>query len=292
VSAAPETGVSSGLAGATVAVIGLGVVGGSLVRALARLPGGPRVLGASPDATDRSAAERETGARTATDAVEVIGEADVVVYAAPLGAIVEMLPAHAPRLRADALVTDVAGLKRPVLEAAVKAGLGERFVGAHPLAGGEGAGFAGGRADLFGGARVFLCADAAAKPAARARAEALWRAVDANPSWVDADEHDRLMVCVSHLPQLVANALALALQDQGIAAGELGPGGRDMTRLAQSPPRMWSDLLAHTGADAAGLLRAVVDRIEDVAGRLERGDGAGVAELMARTRAWRGGRSE
>jgi prephenate dehydrogenase len=276
----------AGLAGTTVAVVGLGLVGGSLVRALARLPEPPRVLGASPDAADREGAERDARAHTAADAADLVGEADVVVYAAPLAAIVAMLPAHARAVRADALVTDVAGLKRPVLEAAARAGLGDRFVGAHPLAGGEGSGFAGGRADLFRGARVFLCADAA-QPSARARAESLWRAVDARPTWVGAEDHDRLMVKVSHLPQLVANALALTLEEQGIRADELGPGGRDMTRLAESPPKMWADLLAHTGVDAAGLLRGGADRLEDVAVRLERGDGAGVADLMARTRAWR-----
>ncbi|MSR36924.1 MAG: prephenate dehydrogenase [Gemmatimonadetes bacterium] len=288
-SARPEdAGDGATLAGATVAVVGLGVVGGSLVRALAAMSGGPRVLGASPNAADRAGAERAGAARTAVEPADLIAEAHVVVYAAPLSAILEMLPRHAALLRGDALVTDVGGLKAPVLAAAAAAGLRDRFVGSHPMAGGEGSGFEGGRADLFRGAPVHLCADPAVDAARRARAEALWRAVQARPAWVDPAAHDRLMVRVSHLPQLVANALALALEDQNVSPADLGPGGRDMTRLARSSPHMWTDLLAHTAGEAGALLRAVAERLEDLADRLERGDGVGVAELMTRTRAWHG----
>lgn len=275
------------LAGSTVAVVGLGLIGGSLVRALARLPGGPRVRGASPDAGDRGGAEREAGVLVTANAAEAVADADIVIYAAPLGAILDLLPAHAPLFKPGALVTDVAGLKRPLLDLAARIGIGDRFVGSHPLAGGEGSGFAEGRADLFRGARVFLCAHADAGPTLPARAEALWRAVGSEPEWMSADDHDRLMVRVSHLPQLVANALALALDDEGVGAAEMGPGGRDMTRLARSGPRMWADLLAHTGPDAAALLREVGGWIEELAERLEAGDGAAVSDLMARTRAWR-----
>src|SRR5690606_37583690 len=98
-----------------VAVVGLGLMGGSIARALAALPDPPRVLGASPDPRDRAAAER-LGVRAEADAGAVVGEADLVVYAVPYGALLAMLPEHAPLLRADTVVTDVAGLKRRVLE--------------------------------------------------------------------------------------------------------------------------------------------------------------------------------
>ena len=284
--AGAETEGAEGRAGTTVAVIGLGVLGGSLVRALRALPERPRVLGASPDASDRRGAERE-GARTAEDPAAIVGDADVVVYAAPLGAILRMIPVLAERLKPDALVTDVAGLKRPVLDAAVQAGLGARFVGGHPMAGSEGSGFEGGRAALFRDARVFLCADRAVDGARRLRIEDLWRSLAARPTWIGADDHDRLMTKVSQLPQLVANALALVFEQERVSPADLGPGGRDMTRLAQSPPAMWADLLAHTGTDVSALLRAVAARLEELAARLEQADGAAVAELMARTRAWR-----
>ncbi len=277
----------------TVAVIGLGLVGGSIVRALSRLPGAGRVVGASPDARDREAAERAAGVRVVAEPREVIPEADVVVYAAPLTPILEMLPAHAELIREDAVVTDVAGLKRPVLEQALRAGLAGRFVGAHPMAGGEGSGFDGGRAELFDGARVWLCANGGVEGRAADRVKRFWADLGGRTQWTDPETHDRLMERVSQLPQLVANALALALERSGVSAIELGPGGRDMTRLAESPPGIWADLLAHTGPEVAGLLREVTRWIEEMAGRLDAGDVEAVAELMARTRRWRtGGRQD
>jgi prephenate dehydrogenase len=275
----------------TVAVIGLGLMGGSVVRALAQLPSSPRVLGASPDARDRAGAEQVPGVRVAADPRDVLPEADLVVYAAPLAPILEMLPAHAPLLRADAVATDLAGLKRPVLERAFQVGLGDRFVGAHPMAGGEGSGFDGGRADLFRGARVWLCAHGGVERRAAVRIEHFWADLGARPEWTDPKSHDELMERVSQLPQLVANALALALERSGVRPSDLGPGGRDMTRLAESSPEMWRDLLAHTGPEVADLLRGVTRSAEELAGRLEAGELDEVCELMARTRRWRSGRA-
>ena len=276
----------------TVAVVGLGLIGGSLVRALTRLPAPPRVLGASPDARDRKGAERQPGAVVVADAADVVGDADVVVYAAPMRVILELLPAHASRFRADALVTDVAGLKRPVLDAARRAGLAGRFVGSHPMAGGEGAGFDGGRPDLFQDAQVWLCGDAPLDPSRAARLEAFWRALGARPEWADPELHDRLMVRVSHLPQLVSNALALALESAGVAPADLGPGGRDMTRLAASVSGVWADLLEHTALDAAKLLRELGSQVGELAEHLEAADVRAITELMDRTRGWRTGSSD
>jgi prephenate dehydrogenase len=276
----------------TVAVIGLGLMGGSVVRALAQLPSAPRVLGASPDAQDRAGAGRIGGVDVSAEARDLIPQADLVVYAAPLAPILEMLPEHAPLIRPDAVVTDLAGLKRPVLERARGVGLADRFVGAHPMAGGEGSGFDGGRADLFRGARVWLCADGEVERRAALRVERFWAELGARPEWTDPESHDQLMERVSQLPQLVANALALALERAGVKAADLGPGGRDMTRLAESSPQMWRDLLAYTGPDLAGLLRDVTRSTEELAAKLEAGDLEAVAELMARTRRWRTGRAD
>ena len=278
--------------GSTVAVIGLGLMGGSLARALASRADGTRVLGATPDARDRAAAERVLRVPVATDARDVIADADLVVYAAPLAPILEMVPIHAPLLRHRALVTDVAGLKRPVLRAVRRAGLAARYVGAHPMAGGERSGFDGGRADLFRDALVWLCADSGVERGARQRVERFWSDLGGRPEWTDPEVHDRLMERVSQLPQLTANALALALEDSGARASDLGPGGRDMTRLAESSPEMWRDLLAHTAPEMAGLLRDLARRMEELAVRLESGELGALADVMVRTRRWRAGRGE
>lgn len=283
---------SADLASSTVAVVGLGLIGGSLVRGLARLPDPPRVLGASPDLGDREGAERQPGVVAVADAADVVGEADVVVYATPMHVILDLLPVHAGRFREDALVTDVAGLKRPLLDVARQVGMAGRFVGSHPMAGGEATGFDGGRPDLFQDAQVWLCADPPLDPSRSARLEAFWCALGACPEWADPDFHDRLMVQVSHLPQLVSNALALALESAGVAPADLGPGGRDMTRLAASSPGVWADLIEHTATDAAKLLRELGSQVGELAARLEVGDVEAVSELMDRTRGWIAGSSD
>ena len=164
-----------------------------------------------------------------------------------------------------------------------------RFIGSHPMAGGEATGFDGGRPDLFDDAQVWLCADPPLDPSRSARLEAFWRALGASPTWAEPDIHDELMVRVSHLPQLVSNALALALEVAGVAPADLGPGGRDMTRLAASSPATWADLIEHRATDAAKLLRELGVQVGDLAARLEAGDVEAVSELMARTRDWRTG---
>ncbi|MBW3534475.1 MAG: prephenate dehydrogenase/arogenate dehydrogenase family protein [Gemmatimonadetes bacterium] len=274
---------------ASVAIVGLGVMGGSLARALRALPDPPRVLGASPDARDLEAA-RGAGVldRASSDPDDVVGDAALVVYAAPLEATLGLLGRHHATWRPGAAVTDVASLKAPVAAKVRALGAASRWVGSHPMAGATASGFEASRPDLYRGARVWICAGDADPPAVKA-VEALWRALGAEPVATDAAEHDRLMTWASHLPQLAANALALALEEAGVAPESLGPGGRDATRLAGSAPSMWRDLLSAAGASDAAALRALAGHLAGLAESLERGDASSVAERMERTRRWHGG---
>lgn len=273
----------------TVAVLGLGVMGGSLVRALTEAS--PRVhrVGWSPSLGERNAA-LEAGAVDDAPAAweEAVEEADVVVLALPLEACVGMV-AELEGIAPDrATLTDVASLKVPIARAVAGSGLETRWVGAHPMTGSEGAGF--GRSDggLFRGARVWVVrGDAGPEHVERVRA--LWRSVGADPSDIEADAHDRLMGWASHLPQLVSNALAAELARHGVDAGELGPGGRDMTRLAGSSPEMWGDLLRHAPEGLPDGLRGVAGLLGEMASAVERGDVDALTSRMAETRAWGGG---
>jgi len=276
-----------------VAVLGLGVIGGSLVRALrAELPG-TRIMGWSPALGERSAAVDAgllDGAPAAWE--DAVDEADLVVLATPLGACLQMLPELEGIMLGRATVMDVASLKAPVARVAEDAGLAHRWIGSHPMAGSEGTGFARSDGALFRGARVWLVAGPHAVIAGRLKAvERLWRAVGAEPALIEADDHDRLMALVSHLPQLVSNALASVLLGRGVAPEALGPGGRDMTRLAGSNPTMWRDLLRHAPAEVVDGLRSVRDALDDVARAVEGGAVDHLEKLMQETRSWRGERS-
>jgi prephenate dehydrogenase len=117
--------------------------------------------------------------------------------------------------------------------------------------------------------------------------ERFWAALGGVPARIGAREHDRLMAGASHLPQLTANALARVLEDRGVAVGDLGPGGLDMTRLAASDPGMWGDLL-HDPPDSLGEgLTSLAMELQRLAGLLEERDLASLQATMARGAAWR-----
>jgi prephenate dehydrogenase len=227
----------------TVAIVGLGLVGGSLARGLTRA--GYRVIGVDRRAVLRRA--RAAGAFTAgtTRAEDAAALADVIVLAAPPRANLALLRRLARSVRADGpLVTDVGSVKVPICAAAVR--LGVRFVGGHPVAGNERSGFAASSPDLFRG-RAWVLTPATAASGDRARVAALARAVGARPVRLLPDEHDRTLAFLSHAPQVMAWALFEAAGADPVARRYLalaGPGFRDMTRLARSPRALWREILS------------------------------------------------
>ena len=270
-----------------VAVIGLGVMGGSFARALTASATALEVRGWSPDAAERGAALRSGAIEAAPDDwSEAVQGADLVVLATPLPTACRLISeiAAEPVLR-DATIVDVSSLKAPVARAAAQAGVSARFVGAHPMAGSEASGFPASRPDLFDGALVWIVAEPEAA-AHTERVEALWRSLGARPVRTTATSHDRLMSLVSHLPQLTANSLAAALASSGIDPGDLGPGGRGMTRLAASNAEMWLGLFEQAHPDLVRGLRTVAGHLDTIADCLEAGDVEAIVSLMQDTRSW------
>jgi prephenate dehydrogenase len=274
-----------------VAILGLGLMGGSLARAISDLGLADRITGWSPESTERDAA-LTAGAVTfaAAEWSRAVSDADLVIVAAPLEATKTLLEQVGSRCPREATVTDVASLKGPLAEVARDAGLSNRWVGSHPMAGSHESGFWASRADLFAGARVWTVGDDVADEVHRQRVRRLWTSLGAKPATIGAEEHDRRMAYVSHVPQLVANALAAALAEAEVQPSELGPGARDMTRLAASSPEVWGDILRHADPAVAETLRSLARILEGLAGRVEEGDAAGIDRVMRDTRTWRGRR--
>lgn len=287
------------LAGA-VTVVGLGVMGGSVARALLdRCPDVP-VYGIEPDRVSARLAARD-GVRLARSLGECPLDGGVLLFATPLDTTIELIRETAGEWSAAALVTDVASLNAPVLEAAAAHGpeAAGRFVGAHPMAGSERSGYAAARADLFEGADVWLspCAppdvysagapgDAADHCDAAQRASAFWRILGGRPGVLAAADHDRTMAWASHLPQLVASALAATLADAGVDRATLGPGGRDATRIAGSGSRMWVPLLRAAAEEDARALATLEGHIARLRRMLEQGELEGVGELLEKGGQW------
>ena len=271
---------------ASAAILGLGLVGGSLARDL--LARGVRVRAYDPAVTARGAAT--VGAPLAqidlVAAPEALAGAELVVLAVPVSAAPAMLAALRPHLGAARLVLDVGSTKRSVVAAAASLGVGERFVGCHPLAGDHRSGWDASRAGLFDGARVYLCATPSTAPDAMTRAAALWRSLGAHPAVVTPDEHDRLVAWTSHLPQGVASALANALALAGIPPAALGPGGRDVTRLAGSSPELWTAIAADNADfldEAVGAMQAELAGLRTA---LAAGDRGALERFFGRGRGW------
>ena len=248
------------------AIIGLGLIGGSLARDLAAQ--GATVWGFDTDATTVRRARRAEVVHRAIGAdLALLAEARTVVFAVPVDVAPVLLERARPFLDGAALITDVGSTKHRIVARASALGLGARFVGSHPIAGDARAGWTASRRGLFDGARVDLCRTADTSTAALRRARALWRRVGARPAALDAHVHDAEAAFSSHLPQLLALALAGVLSARGIARRRLGPGGADMTRLAASSAEMWTAILDENSAQVT----EAIDRCQAALGALRGG---------------------
>ena len=266
------------------AVVGLGLLGGSVALAARRRGVAGEVVGAT-----RSAEARKTAlAAGAVDAVVPLAEvgrgADLVVLATPVGAMAATLRKLAPGLEAGAVVTDVGSVKAPLVE--TLPGLlppGCSYVGSHPMAGSHERGMGHARADLLEGAVCVVTE--AAEPEAGARVVAFWEALGARVVRRSADRHDAEVAWVSHLPHLLAFAFAGSLaQAPGEAAELAGAGFRDFTRIARSDAELWADILTANRKALAAPLGAAGAALEQLSRALEAGDAEGLDRLLSAAR--------
>ena len=259
----------------SVAVVGVGLIGGSIALGVRERWPSVRVYG-----VDRPAVLTHASSAGAIDtgfaAVADLPAVDLVVLAAPVRQNTRVLTEVPPHLREQALITDVGGTKRDAVKAAGLAGTPLRFVGGHPLGGAEHGGFGFASPNLFVGRPWILTPHerSATSEADAARLSAFVSGLGARPVLMTAEEHDRVMAFVSHLPQLAASALmdvvGGAVQSDGLRVA--GRGLTDSTRLASSPASVWKDVCT-TNADAIGVaLDLLIDRLGDLRADLGRGD--------------------
>lgn len=270
-----------------IAIVGLGLIGGSIAFAARRSWPSTHVL-----AIDREAPVlREALARRAIDAaadtLSAVAGADLVVLAAPVRQNVRLLPQIAPHVSDAAVVTDVGGTKRSIVEAAAALPSRMTFVGGHPLGGGARGGFEFATAGLFARRPWIFTPGAHAPQAAVDRLSAFVSGIGARPATMSADEHDRLMAFLSHLPQLTASVLmdivGEAVGERGLALA--GPGLIDTTRLASSPADVWRDICA-TNADAIGdALDRLIARLTQI--RADLHGGAALDAVFDEAARWR-----
>jgi prephenate dehydrogenase len=177
-----------------------------------------------------------------------VSESDLIVVAVPVDSATEVLRQIAPHVARAKLITDVGSTKMRIVELAAELGLASRFVGSHPMAGDHRSGWAASRTGLVDGARVYLCPPHDAPRCIIDLAAEWWRWLGARPIVMSAELHDQKLAWTSHLPHIVSTALALALASADVERDELGPGGRDMTRLAGSSADVWTAIARDNAA--------------------------------------------
>jgi prephenate dehydrogenase len=275
------------------ALIGVGLIGGSLARALRDAGHVREVIGYGRGLANlQRAVELGVADRVETSLSAAVRDADMVVLATPVGSMAGILGAIAPYLMPGSVVTDVGSVKGTIVEAA-RAVLGEKlnsFVPGHPIAGTERTGVEASFSSLFVGRRVVLTPLPETRAEAVARVRAMWQAAGAEVVSMSVEHHDAVLAATSHLPHLLAYALVdmLARLDDSREIFAYAAGGfRDFTRIASSDPVMWRDISLANREAIVGMLKQYQAEVNGLIKAVAAGDGERLQTLFARAKAAR-----
>jgi len=251
----------------TVAILGPGLIGGSLALALAERGLAKRlVIYARKDTSFPAIKEKLPQAILTTDVVEAVHDADIVVLCVPIETMKGLVEQFADSLKPTALVTDVGSVKESV-DREIAPLLADKalWIGSHPMAGSEKSGFTAARSDLLNGATVILTPTEDTPLPARQRAEQFWKelVLTGPVVIVRPKQHDVKVAQISHLPHLLAAILVSYVQYADSEALELVGGGfRDTTRIASGSPELWTEILSTNAPAIAYELKEFIKKLE------------------------------
>jgi prephenate dehydrogenase len=264
-----------------VAIVGVGLIGGSIGLALRKRGLAREVVGIGRNEVNLARAQ-QLGAidRYDTKLAEGVAEANLVVVCTPVDTIADFVRQICAACRADTLITDAGSTKEAIVVAveAQQTGRtnGPHFVGSHPLAGDHRTGVEAARVDLLTGRKVIVTPTANTDPTALAKIVSFWRGLDADVINMSAAEHDAALAATSHLPHVVAFALAAATPQHLLPLA--ASGWRDTTRIAGGDPSMWQPIFA---ANREQLLVAL-DRFEGLISEMRSAMAAGDEQRLLR----------
>ena len=260
-----------------IAIVGLGLIGGSIAFAARRAWPSTHVVAVDRERVLREALSRRAIDVAADDLAEV-GTADLIVLAAPVRQNIVLLKRVAAHASTTAVITDVGGTKRTIIDAAAALPQSVTFVGGHPLGGGARGGFDFATAALFD-RRPWIFTprwmrSGPPRSAKRRRLSAFVSGLGAHPTTMTAQEHDRLMSLISHLPQLAATALMEVVGRAATGSGlkMAGQGLVDTTRLASSPADVWRDICVTNADEIRAALDLLIERLSEMRADLERAE--------------------
>lgn len=276
-----------------VTIIGLGLIGSSLARAIRAEMPTVRVTGHDADPQVREIARRIDLCDDVTDTAGAsVVDADLVVLCVPVRAMGPVAAEIAADLPADAIVSDVGSCKAEILAALVEALPGRAVIPAHPVAGTENSGPEAGFATLFKGRWCIVTPPAGADAAAVERVTELWRRVGAQVETMDAQHHDLVLAVTSHLPHLIAYTIVGTASDlEDVTRSEVikysAGGFRDFTRIAASDPTMWRDVFLANKDAVLEMLQRFSEDLSALQRAIRWNDGDALFNLFTRTRAVR-----
>ena len=279
-----------------VALIGLGLIAGSMSLAIKRGGLAGEVVGTARSAETRKTA-KEIGLvdRVVETAADAVKDADLVVLAIPVGSMGAIAEEIAPHLKPGATVTDVGSVKQAVISAVGPHVPGNvNFIPGHPLAGTEHSGPQSGFAELFENRWCLLIDDENTDPEALARLRGLWEGIGANVDMMDAEHHDLVLAVTSHAPHLIAYTMVGVADDlRRVTDSEVikysAAGFRDFTRIAASDPTMWRDVFLNNKDATLEILGRFTEELFALQRAIRTGDGDHLHAYFTRTRAIRRG---
>ena len=275
------------------AVIGVGLIGGSLARGLRKADMVEEVVGCGRGKANlEKAVELGVVDRYSHDVAEAINDADLIFSAVPLGAMESTFAAMKGHLAEDAVITDGGSAKASVVEA-VRNAFGElptNFVPGHPIAGTENNGVEASFAELYQNRRTILTPLDDTDPTATSKVDLMWRACGAEVNYMTVEHHDEVLAATSHLPHMLAFGLVdtLARMKENDEIFRYAAGGfRDFTRIASSNPVMWRDICVSNRHALSRMLAAFADEMGDLAETIAEGNGDHLLEIFERAKAAR-----
>ncbi|MBL7003453.1 MAG: prephenate dehydrogenase/arogenate dehydrogenase family protein [Gammaproteobacteria bacterium] len=275
------------------ALIGVGLIGGSLSLALKRSNQVEHVVGyARTETSLKKGVELNILDSYSTSLEAAVADCDVVVLAVPLGAMSPVLQQIAPRVKPSCVITDAGSAKATVATSA-KTALGSlysQFVPGHPIAGTEHSGVESGFAELFQQRKVILTPDEAVSTEALTTVQNMWQACGAQVEIMSVEHHDQIFAATSHLPHMLAYSLVncLAKLEDQVEIFKYAAGGfRDISRVASSNPNMWRDVCVHNKQALAKMMHQYSIELAELAEKIDQSDEEGLYDYFEQAKTCR-----
>lgn len=255
----------------TVAILGVGLLGGSVAAALKRLPTSTHIVGWARSVESKADLlafpfldEVQTSLR------RVCESADVIVVASPVDTIAELVILAAQHCPPDCLITDVGSTKATITHSVDRSVASGLFVAAHPIAGGERSGAAAAKSNLFDGKLTILTPGSGVDSDRIERCDRFWRSTGCSTITMSAEQHDRSLAAVSHVPHLIAAVVAKASPAESLDL--VGSGWRDVTRVAAGDASMWTAIVRENRQAIGQHLKTVSGEIAELQQFIDRSD--------------------